>query len=197
MGRLIRAAATVLVVAGSACLAWVGWQLADAWLYQQWARHDFEEARTAAPAPLADSSGTPSPLPDSLQEMQIAIPRIGIAAMIVYDSGAAGLRRGVAHIPGTASFGQPGNVGLAAHRDTYFRKLRDIAAGDTIQVAAPGAEYRYVVDWTRIVRPEAVQVLDATPEPALTLVTCYPFHYVGPAPQRFIVRARHIALGAD
>lgn len=128
--------------------------------------------------------------------MQLAIPRIGIAAMIVYDSGAGGLRRGVAHIPGTASFGQPGNVGLAAHRDTYFRKLRDIAVGDTIHVATTGADYRYVVDWTRVVRPGAVEVLDATATPALTLVTCYPFHYVGPAPKRFIVRARHIGVAS-
>ena len=106
------------------------------------------------------------------------------------------MRRGVAHIAGTADLGQTGNVGLAAHRDTYFRNLREITEGDTIHIATRDREYRYIVDWKRIVWPESVEVLEPTSESMLTLITCYPFHYVGRAPKRFVVRARHLDIAA-
>jgi sortase A len=190
--RFLRTVSAVLVTAGCACLAWVCWQLGDAWFYQRQHAQALDQARANPSSIAADSSGAAFSPPDSLRPMRIEIPRIGVAAMIVFDTGGAALRRGVAHITGTATFGQAGNVGLAAHRDTYFRNLRDISVGDTIQIASAGGSYRYVVDWTRIVQPEEVDVLDPTPDPALTLVTCFPFNYVGPAPKRFVVRAKSI-----
>jgi sortase A len=92
-------------------------------------------------------------------------------------------------VPGTALPGDEGNVGLAGHRDTFFRRLSDIQTGDEITMATPEGTFRYVVERTLVVEPHDVWVLDSTVHPSLTLVTCYPFTYLGTAPQRFIVRA--------
>src|SRR5205814_8666088 len=99
------------------------------------------------------------------------------------------LRRAVGHIPGTALPGERGNAGFAAHRDTFFGPLKAVRSGDEVIVTTAGGQYRYAVTGTRIVDPEDVSVLAPTPDTTLTLVTCYPFDYVGSAPQRFIVRA--------
>ena len=93
------------------------------------------------------------------------------------------------YIPGTALPGEAGNVGLAGHRDTFFRQLRDIRPDDEIRVATPDGIFSYRVERTLIVNPTDVWVLDPTSTATLTLVTCYPFTYIGSAPQRFIVRA--------
>jgi sortase A len=103
------------------------------------------------------------------------------------------LRRGAGHIPATALPQQEeGNVGIAAHRDSHFRELKDIREDDTIELTTLDGTFRYQVEWTKIVKPADVSVLEPTDEPALTLVTCYPFYYVGSAPERFIVRATRI-----
>lgn len=119
---------------------------------------------------------------------RIEIPRLGVNAIVRAGSDARTLRLAVGHIPGTAAPGF-GNTGLAAHRDTFFRRLGSIAVGDEIRVVTPGRTYRYAVEETMIVEPTDVWVLDPTNEPVLTLVTCYPFRFIGSAPQRFIVRA--------
>jgi LPXTG-site transpeptidase (sortase) family protein len=105
------------------------------------------------------------------------------------------LRRAVGHIPKTALPGEPGNTGLAGHRDTFFRGLRDVRNGDRIDVTTPGAVLHYDVRSIRIVEPTDVSVLDPTPGSTLTLVTCYPFNYIGAAPKRFIVQAKMAAIG--
>jgi sortase A len=120
---------------------------------------------------------------------RIEIPRLGVSAMIKAGTDARTLQLAVGHIPGTAFPGDAGNVGLAAHRDTFFRRLRDIQSDDEIRLTTPDGSYTYRVARTDIVEPRDVWVLDPTDHPALTLVTCYPFNYVGSAPQRFIVRA--------
>jgi sortase A len=103
------------------------------------------------------------------------------------------LNRGAAWIDGTAPLGQQGNAGLAAHRDGYFRALRHIRVGDRIEMQTLQRTTTYVVDQILIVEPKNVQVLAPSNENRLTLVTCYPFYMIGPAPKRFIVRA----LAAD
>jgi len=95
----------------------------------------------------------------------------------------------VGYIPGTALPGDLGNFGLAGHRDTFFRKLRDINPDDEIRIVTKDGVFNYYVQRTSIVMPQDVWVLDPTNYPALTLVTCYPFNYIGSAPKRFIVRA--------
>lgn len=109
--------------------------------------------------------------------------------MVLEGDGAQTLTRGVGHIPGTALPGDSGNVGLAGHRDTFFRRLKNIHPGDDISVTTVQGCYRYRVVSSEIVSPDETQVLDASAVPSVTLVTCYPFHFIGSAPKRFIVRA--------
>jgi LPXTG-site transpeptidase (sortase) family protein len=120
---------------------------------------------------------------------RIKVPRLGVSALILEGVGGRTLRRGVGHIPDTALPDQDGNVGIAGHRDSFFRGLKDIQEDDLIEVTTPEGVHRYRVEWTKIVRPKDVDVLDGSGGPELTLVTCYPFYYVGSAPKRFIVRA--------
>jgi sortase A len=119
----------------------------------------------------------------------LEIPRIGVSVMIVEGVDNSDLKRAAGHIPGTALPWEPGNVGIAGHRDTFFRPLRSIERDDTITVSTLQGTYRYRVVSTTVVRPQDIQVLYPTGRDSLTLVTCSPFGYVGPAPKRFIVRA--------
>jgi sortase A len=124
---------------------------------------------------------------------RIEIASIGLTAMIQEGTSNRTLQRGVGHITGTALLGKSGNVGLAGHRDTFFRKLRDIQAGDDIKLTTLTGSVLYRVDLISIVEPEDSRVLSDSGKNILTLVTCYPFSYIGPAPKRFIVRARQIS----
>jgi sortase A len=103
----------------------------------------------------------------------------------------SGTRAG--HILGTALPGDTGNIGIARHRDTFFRALRNIRCNDIITLSTPRGEYRYRVVSTKVVSPSDVAVLDSDGNQILTLVTCYPFYFVGAAPSRFIVRAERVA----
>jgi LPXTG-site transpeptidase (sortase) family protein len=120
---------------------------------------------------------------------RIEIPRLGVSALLLEGVEPETLRHGAGHIPETALPAQHGNVGVAAHRDSYFRRLQDVAPGDTVRLTTLEGTFDYRVDWTRVVEQEQVDVLAPGAQSELTLVTCYPFSYVGPAPQRFIVRA--------
>jgi sortase A len=123
---------------------------------------------------------------------RIEISSIGLTAMIQEGTGRQTLQRGVGHITGTALLGGSGNVGLAGHRDTFFRKLRSIHEGDEITLTTLNGSSVYRVDLISIVEPQETSVLRDSGENLLTLVTCYPFSYVGPSPKRFIVRARQV-----
>jgi sortase A len=120
---------------------------------------------------------------------RIDVPRIKMTALAREGIDVRTLRVAVGHIPGTALPGEPGNAGFAAHRDTFFRPLKSVREGDAVVVTTPRGVYRYAVTSTRIVEPADVSVLDPTTDAILTLVTCYPFEYIGNAPQRFVVRA--------
>jgi len=125
---------------------------------------------------------------------KISIPSVGLAAMVLEGDDASTLRLGVGHIPGTAFPGPSGNVGLAGHRDTFFRPLRKINVGDKIRFSTTRGIFIYRVSSLRVVLPDAVEVLNSTERPTLTLVTCYPFYYIGAAPKRFIVRAEMLPM---
>lgn len=121
---------------------------------------------------------------------RLAIPRIGISVMILQGTSSQTLHLGVGHIAGTALPGEQGNIGIAGHRDTYFRGLRNIQRNDKIKIETATGSVAYVVDWMQITVPGDGEILSLGSESALTLVTCYPFHYIGAAPQRFVVHAR-------
>lgn len=128
---------------------------------------------------------------------RIDIPELGLSAAVLEDDQSKSLLRGLGHIRGTAELGGLGNVGLAGHRDTFLRPLRRVAPGMRIRATNPTGIYHYVVDSTEIVTPEAVDVLNIGSRPELTLITCYPFNYVGAAPRRFIVHAHLVSVSPD
>lgn len=122
----------------------------------------------------------------------LSVPRVGIEVPVLEGTDELTLVRGAGHIEGTPGPGALGNVAIAGHRDGFFRALKDVGLGDVVLLRTPTETVRYVVEDLRVVGPEEISVLDPTPEPSLTLVTCYPFYFVGPAPQRYVVRAvRH------
>jgi sortase A len=123
---------------------------------------------------------------------RIEIPRLHITAMVAEGSDPKTLRRAVGHLPLTALPGQPGNCALAGHRDTFLRGLGGVRVNDVIRVVTIERTYTYRVDWTEVVAPRRVDVLDSTSTRSLTLITCYPFVYVGHAPNRFVVRASQV-----
>ncbi len=123
---------------------------------------------------------------------RIEIARLGLSVMIIEGDDGKILRRAAGHVPGTALPGQLGNVGITAHRDTFFRPLRNIQMDDVITLTTLQGVYHYRVVSTKVVSPQDVDVLDSTGGEVLTLVTCHPFYFVGAAPNRFIVRAERV-----
>jgi len=127
--------------------------------------------------------------PSSLPLAVLEIGKVKIRAPVFEGTDDLTLNRGVGRIAGTAMPGVPGNIGIAGHRDGFFRGLKDISVGDEVDLVMTRARVAYIVDQIEIVRPEDVGVLEPRPTPSITLVTCYPFYFVGDAPQRFIVHA--------
>ena len=128
---------------------------------------------------------------------RIEIPQIDLSVPITASITREGLLRGAGHVPGTAFPGGLGTMGIAGHRDTFFRPLRRIRLGMQIKVIGASGTYRYQVDSTEIVNPEGVEVLNIGSRPMLTLVTCYPFNYIGAAPRRFIVHAHLLSAASE
>lgn len=120
---------------------------------------------------------------------RLEIPRLGISVMVLQGTEEATLVAGAGHVPGTPSPGGDGNVVIAAHRDTFFRKLEGIEPGDRIRIATVRGTYEYVVDSMETVDPDNTEAMESRDRNELTLITCFPFYYVGSAPKRFIVHA--------
>jgi len=176
-------------------LGYSGFVLLDTKLYQAVQASHFQQLLESVKPPIASAERVRDlsvpPTPRGVLG-RIEITRIGLAAMIVEGTDERTLRRAVGHIPGTSLPGQQGNVAIAGHRDTFFRALDNIHNDDEITLTTLEGTYRYLVDSTQVVAPEDTKVLDDSGDPILTLVTCYPFYFVGPAPKRFIVRAHKI-----
>jgi len=184
----------VLVVAGTMALGYwaIVWIRAERFQVIEARRFAAVSRSRAVPAPPAPASVVRLPPPglkDGEDLGELEIPRLGLSLMVVEGVSIADLRRAAGHIPGTAVPWQPGNVGIAGHRDTFFRCLRFVRPNDAITLATLQGVYRYRVVFTKVVSPSDVQVLAPTGRDTLTLVTCFPFHYLGSAPRRFIVRA--------
>jgi sortase A len=178
----------VLVVAGILLLALGIVESVRADIYQIVERRQFagsiapEDSRAPASRPTVGSAiGT------------IEIARISLSAIVVEGDGGKQLELAAGHVPGTAFPGEPGNSAISGHRDTVFRALRLIRKNDEITVTTHRGKFIYRITSTQIVQPGAIEVLFPTKSEVLTLVTCYPFYFVGPAPRRFIVRAERVA----
>jgi sortase A len=201
IGDVSKAVEYVLVFASIGALGYVSAVLLTANAYQLIERRELSRAlqvkgvRYAATvaATTAEKSASTQQA-DGAVIGSLAIPRLGLQTVVVEGDGDRDLRLAAGHIPGTSLPGQRGNVGIAGHRDTFFRPLRRIRKNDTITVTTLSGEFRYSVVSTEIVKPDNVQVLFPAKTETLTLVTCYPFNFVGPAPRRFIIRAERFRV---
>ena len=127
---------------------------------------------------------------------RLEAPSVALSATVLEGSDDGTLARAAGHIEDTAFPGQPGNIGIAGHRDTVFRPLRRLRTGDALTLSTSDRVFHYRVSDTKIVSPQDVYVLNPTDRPAVTLVTCYPFEFIGHAPRRFIVRADLVSESA-
>lgn len=188
--RVLRTAYYAFLAAGIMMLGYAGCAVLDLYWYQGIETTKFE----AIGAPSELRADEAAPISDGGVIGEIQVPRLGLKAIVVQGDSPKLLRVAVGHLPETALPGEAGNVALAGHRDGLFRRLRDVQPGDSIILRIPDREFHYQVEWTAVVPPTAVQVIQPTSEPALTLVTCFPFYYIRAAPERFVVRARKIAV---
>ncbi|HQR35276.1 MAG TPA: class D sortase [Blastocatellia bacterium] len=182
----------IFVIIGFLLLSYTGYVLFEAQLYQADQTRKFEQALKNKN--MAHAANTGLPVREGSSLGQIRISQIGLTAMIQEGTGEETLQRAVGHVQGTSLPGQHGNIALAGHRDTFFRGLRQIRLGDEITLTTFSGSYRYRVESTKVVEPEETEVLDPATDDILTLVTCYPFNFVGSAPKRFIVLARKILI---
>lgn len=185
---VLRAAYYLFLAIGIAGLTYASYSLADAHAYQAREENAFEQSRiqkggqTEEPELVGNG--------EVLGEMEV--PRLGLKVVVVQGDSARMLSRAVGHIPETALPGQSGNVALAGHRDSFFRPLRNIRSGDAITFKTRDAEFQYQVEFIAVVPPSDVSVLQPSSGRTLTLITCFPFYYVGAAPNRFVVRAQQV-----
>ena len=190
----------LLIVGLLALNVWV-WSMVRTALVQRRETHTFEaelKHLDDKPSPFSTHNGESAPPPEKNGLVgRLSIPRLSLHAIVREGDSAGTLAVALGHIPGTALPGQRGNVGVAGHRDTLFRALEGIRRNDTITFETLGGTYEYQVDGIQIVKPTDVAVLNSGAQPELTLVTCYPFSYVGHAPKRYIVKAKMVLMSAD
>lgn len=172
--------------AGLALLLVVLSKLGYGWFFQSHSKTQVGAAQISRPTPTSKAS-KPSVNGQILGEL--TIPRLNVSTVIVEGDDDETLDLGIGHMPGTALGGISGNTVLAAHRDTYFRCLRKIKINDEITLAVDGKATTYRISGQRIVKPDDVSVLQTGDRPQLTLITCYPFGWIGPAPNRLVVTA--------
>lgn len=204
----------VLLLIGFVSLGWATYKTGQRFFYASWEDYRFDQVLDGKEVSLqgylkylyegvkphapeeqpAAENARPAPKARKLKRNEligrVEIPRVKISAVVKEGADEATLSKAVGHVPYTSLPGEKGNVGIAAHRDTFFRSLRHVREGDTIRLVTTQGVYSYQVDTMRIVWPSNVEVLDPTPEERITLVTCYPFNFVGHAPKRFIVQGK-------
>jgi sortase A len=186
-----------LFITGILLLSYAGFTLLEARLYQVSAKRSLENQIQVQKEQAEKEQGenhtkpvitkTAAKTGDVLGRMDIL--RLGMSVAVLQGTSSRVLRLGIGHIAGTPLPGEEGNIGIAGHRDTFFRGLKDIRQNDEIQLQTASGLSRYQVDWAKVVASDDQSVLAPSRESALTLVTCYPFYFVGPAPKRFVVRA--------
>lgn len=172
----------ILLFIGLGCLGLYGFFAVEA----HWEQAALER-ELYRPLPNRSAAAPTSPKPRHLSEGdlfgRLEIPRLNLSVMVMEGDADSILRLGAGHVPGTP-------MAIAGHRDTFFRPLKDIKLNDTIRFTTPDGSSEYRVVSTQIVGPTDTSVLDAKDDSTLTLITCYPFYYIGPAPKRFIIQAQ-------
>ena len=189
MAILRRGLGLLLILCGLAAIGWVAFQYgASAWFDDE-TRAALEALRHA---PRSETRPTPDALSSGEPIGTLEITRVGLSGVVVEGDSDAVLDRAIGHLPDTPLPWKDGNSALAAHRDTIFRPLKGVRLGDVLRLKTPHGDFDYRVVDTLIVKPHDVWVLDPTPVSTLTLISCWPFNYIGHAPERFIVRAERI-----
>ena len=182
-----------LTLTGIACLGWFGYVTVDAAIFQREQAAEFERLRAAQALP-----GPPAEIVDSAAEADpnligmLDIPRLSVSTPVVRGDDDATLKLAAGHLPDTPAPWEPGNSAIAGHRDGLFRPLKDIRVGDDVFLRTTRGDLRYRVRDMKIVTPDDLSVLEQTTAPTLTLITCYPFYFVGSAPKRFVIRADRV-----
>jgi len=185
-------ARSFLLAVAMVCLGLYSYDYIGRTLYQTSESREFDRmlAVTAAGStPAVMPLKRPAP---SAVIGRLSVPRLHLSAMVREGVGPKTLKLAIGHVPTTALPGQTGNIAVAGHRDTFFRGLKDVKTGDEIQFSTLNGDFQYVVDSVTIVTPDNAGSLAPTSENVLTIVTCYPFYFVGDAPNRFVVRARQL-----
>jgi sortase A len=198
--RILKWGQRALAACAVLLLGYCGFAVVEAAIFQRNESRDLDlllrdQRAAGAATPQPKSSTFPRGAPAAAVAGligRIEIPRLLLSAVVVEGIGPTALRHAVGHIPGTVLPGEAGNVGLAGHRDTFFRALKDLRIKDEVQFSTLKGNFKYEVESLKVVEPDNAVVLAPSDENVLTLVTCYPFYYVGPAPKRWIVRARQV-----
>jgi sortase A len=199
-----------LLIVGVVCLGLYSYAFVERVLYQTYQGWEFDRAQDRRASAIFVANDPTAPvgqvLRASLRSLpsrqepspagvigRISIPRLHLSAMVREGVDTNTLLLAVGHIPATALPGEAGNIGLAGHRDTFFRGLKDLRTTDEIQFSTLGGNFRYVVESLVIVEPDNAAALAPSTGNVLTLVTCFPFSYIGNAPKRFVARAIQVA----
>jgi len=168
---------------------------------EYWGMYHRQKQLTAQWEQQASSTNTNVPGKPARSEddllTRVVIPKINLDAIVVEGASRRELSEGPGHMKKTAQPGQTGNAVITAHRDTFFRHIYELGKGDDILVRRAGQVYKYEVTGKKIVMPEDVSVLQPTPDATLTLITCYPTYYIGPAPKRLVVFSKLVDNQAE
>lgn len=183
-----------LLLIGLSLLGYVGSQYWDMYHSQRQLEAQWEHQQLAT-LPAAGQPKAQVAMADLLT--RVSIPRIKLDAIVVEGASRKQLSIGPGHMVQTAMPGEPGNAVITGHRDTFFRHIYELQKGDEIDVRRNGQTYKYAVTGKRIVKPEDVSVLKQTKDAQLTLITCYPTYYIGPAPERLVVFSKLVEGGAQ
>ena len=198
MSSLLKFIERTFLVAGVGLISIAAFVHIDAQAHRQMALNEFERIRDQVENPDELTDWSDKRKAEYLYSLQqdagstlavLRIPSRDIEVPVLDSTSDLALNRGAGHVEGTALPGTVGNIAVAAHRDGFFRGLKDIKIGDEIELTTLEGQQTFFVSKLDIVDPFQVSVLDPTDEPVLTLITCYPFYFVGSAPERFIVRA--------
>lgn len=192
LSRALRAAQHLLLLAGLCLLAWPVFVSAESLWAQYSGSHELARAqsdRRETIVPQKPGSSSRKTLRPGSVLGKLEVPRLELGYVLLEGTDNRTLDKSIGHVAGTGLPGEPGNIGIAGHRNTHFRKLEWIRRGDEIVLTSPRGKSRYLVEWVRLFQPDDIGVLDPAHAPALTIITCFPFEYVGSAPLRYVVRA--------
>jgi len=189
--KVLKVAEVTAFLAGFGLLGWVGFVLLDS-AYTQWegGRVLAAERRETIVSKAPKSGKRRAPVvKEGTVVGKFELPRLGLSYVVLEGTADRTLDKSIGRVVGSSLLGEPGNIGIAGHRNTHFRKLEWARRDDEIIITTRDFEYKYRVEWVRLFQPDDIQVLDPSHGPAVTLVTCFPFEYVGAAPLRYVIRA--------